>query len=333
MSLLQKIQYLKFKLHYSLRSFVENSVLGSNLRDTSKFSFQDRPIFKWVVPENVADSSIPLVYTNPRIEGLYIVKNALNKQDLVKIRRFIHSISVYPGTIPTNEGASDIWFEFDKGRFMLAILPENRFMSNLIDFEVFGNLHPSKWPNLQSVQSDEKLSHDAKEGARALKSLESSLLSLMPPLTTTREQTPSSYHYSQTHFSKCPKHVCDIPKKQQLIINEHLKCFLIQLQLMRGGVRIMPHIDADDPLCDVIATLSVSNIAEGYNDCVEYPYHDSNTWPQSSSLLRVGSEEFHINEGDIYILNGFARHHVKHEVFSTSMDRLTITMRYAASDN
>ena len=81
---------------------------------------------------------------------------------------------------------------------------------------------------------------------------------------------------------------------------------------MEPHVKIAPHVDADDPKVDMIATLCVSG---GLN------------------TLRVGNVEFKISAGDVYILTGFARHHVKHEVLASPMERITITLRYISQDN
>jgi hypothetical protein len=105
----------------------------------------------------------------------------------------------------------------------------------------------------------------------------------------------------------------DIPEllSTQEDIGDAMKCYFLQCQKIEAGVQIMPHIDADDPKVDIISTLCVDG---------------------DENLLRVGSEEFRIKEGDVYILTGFARHHVKHEVLSSSRERTTVTLRFVSTD-
>ena len=77
---------------------------------------------------------------------------------------------------------------------------------------------------------------------------------------------------------------------------------------MEGGVYIAPHIDAEDPPCDLIVTLCILG----------------------TNAIRVGGVEFCMGPGDVYMLSGVARSGVKHEVLSSSGDRLSVTFRFTS---
>lgn len=93
-----------------------------------------------------------------------------------------------------------------------------------------------------------------------------------------------------------------------LPLQETFKCAFLQLQRMERGVRIMPHIDSDIPKVDLIATACIAG----------------------RNIIRIGSVDVTVEEGDLYALVGYARHCVKHEVLSSPRDRLTVTFRYVS---
>lgn len=256
-------KYWKYRLVYLWRNIIENAVLGDQLRDTRLFSYHDSRTNRW----KLSNLSRGHVVTNPNIPGLYVIKNALNQSEISVIQSFVSNISDY---CSRNDNIDDntfsTWYEFDPGRYLIPMLPDSDFKDDLVNFEVFNNVHPSKWLKLDTLDC---------LGAKVLNSLQMAVPSMV-----------------DTKF-------------------QDMKCFLIQFQRMEAGVAIRPHVDADIPKCDIVATLSVNG---------------------DKNLLRVGAEEFYISVGDVYVLSGFARHHVKHEVTPSHSTRDSITLRYISTD-
>jgi hypothetical protein len=148
-------------------------------------------------------------------------------------------------------------------------------MNTLTDFEVFGNVHPSQWLDL-NILCEKNMSTSISKGAMILKQLQLDIPVLL-----------NSIH-----------------------LNHTFKCAFLQFQQMECGVRIMPHIDSDVPEVDLIVTACISG----------------------SNIIRIGSVDVQVQQGDIYALSGYARHCVKHEVLSSPQDRLTVTYRFVSDD-
>lgn len=212
------------------------------------------------------------------IPGLYLIRRAVSPSQLSAIRTMIEKTCMTNGKT-TRTTTCWSWFEYDPARYIVGLLPHSAYCSTdrhtqlntLQNFEVFDNTHPDKWLDLTTLSRSSDIS--IAEGARSLGQLQSSLLQSLPsPL-------PAS------------------------------KCHFLQLQYLEAGARVMPHIDADDPPIDIIATIPISG--------------------GTHNLLRVAACEFSISPGDAYILSGKARYDVKHEVLAAPQDRVSITLRYS----
>ena len=90
-------------------------------------------------------------------------------------------------------------------------------------------------------------------------------------------------------------------------------CSFHQFQLLERGCTISPHIDAPTPPAEVVATLSLGT---GSRDSV-----------------RVGPATLQVVAGDVYAISGKARWDVTHEVHSSTNDRLSVTLRFAAAED
>ena len=284
---------------------MEKMILGGALRDTAKFSYRDTSSINWNTDLSQKENKGKLVSCEI-MSGLYFAKSILSQQECEYIDRYINSVCVFN---PPHESAnippanfkhhkncpSDkkkwTWFEFDPGRYMSACHPASLssvasaishdklklHIESLSDFEVYGNIPPSEWLDInQHVLDTNPL---VSNGARTLMGLQQTIISEL---------------YDILPFPP-----------------NSLKCAFIQFQLMDPGVSIMPHIDSDDPVIDIIATLCVRG---------------------GKNMIRVGNVEFSLSPGNLYLLSDFARHHVKHEVFSSMESRLTVTFRFVCLD-
>ena len=83
----------------------------------------------------------------------------------------------------------------------------------------------------------------------------------------------------------------------------------LQLQTLERGSGIMPHIDAATPRAEAVATLGLIGTCQ----------------------VRVGPVLLPVAAGDMYVLTGEARWHVKHEVLPPFQDRMSCTVRFNAS--
>ena len=83
----------------------------------------------------------------------------------------------------------------------------------------------------------------------------------------------------------------------------------LQLQTLERGCGIMPHIDAATPRAEAVATLGLIGTCQ----------------------VRVGPVLLPVAAGDMYVLTGEARWHVKHEVLPPFQDRMSCTVRFNAS--
>ena len=100
--------------------------------------------------------------------------------------------------------------------------------------------------------------------------------------------------------------------KLQRLPSEHIPdfrdqtCLFIQAQRLSPGVEVTPHKDPVPSGGHVIATA----VLDG------------------SSHVRVGNVVFRVGQGDVYALTGPARYQVDHEVYSSTQERTSITLRY-----
>lgn len=263
---------------------MEKIILGARVRDTPYFSWRDSIYSKWqpIITTNTTDIQ---VIEHSKDHGLFFIKGYLNKDMCSHILSSINqSCTTDPSrSIDKKIGSYQPWYQYDPSRFIAGCLPhdDNSIsytdqMTSLTDFEVFGNIHPSKWLSLNTLCKHE--SPYVSKGSHILRQLQ-----------------------------------LDIPKLLNSIYLSHtFKCAFLQFQRMERGVRIMPHIDSDIPQVDLIVTACISG----------------------SNIIRIGSVDVLVQEGDIYALSGYARHCVKHEVLSSPQDRLTVTYRYVSvSDN
>ena len=92
-------------------------------------------------------------------------------------------------------------------------------------------------------------------------------------------------------------------------ISADASCMFFQWQHLERGTAVAAHIDADVPPADTVATLSLGTGA-----------HDT---------VRVGRVVFPLRAGDVYAICGEARWHVDHEVYCSTRDRLSLTVRFA----
>jgi|EP00900_Chrysochromulina_parva_P007375 hypothetical protein len=92
-------------------------------------------------------------------------------------------------------------------------------------------------------------------------------------------------------------------------ISADASCMFFQWQHLERGTAVAAHIDADVPPADTVATLSLGTGA-----------HDT---------VRVGRVVFPLRAGDVYAICGEARWHVDHEVYCSTSDRLSLTIRFA----
>ena len=90
-------------------------------------------------------------------------------------------------------------------------------------------------------------------------------------------------------------------------------CLFFQWQHLERGTAVAPHVDANRPPADTVATLSLGSGA-----------HDT---------VRVGHAKLRVTAGDLYAISGHARWDVDHEVHCSTSDRLSLTFRYARPEN
>lgn len=83
-------------------------------------------------------------------------------------------------------------------------------------------------------------------------------------------------------------------------------CLFVQAQVLECGAEVTPHRDALPFGGDMIATVVI----------------------EGSSDIRVGSQRFRVDAGDMYAIAHEARYAVEHEVMPAPHDRLSITFRY-----
>lgn len=261
---------------------MEKVILGAQVRDTPYFSWRDSIHSKWQ-PTNKMGSRVETI-AHEDIDGLFFIKGYLNTTMCKQVATMIHSTCTEDANRRTNTeiGSYRPWFQYDPSRYISGCLPHlnnsiprGDQLASLTDFEVFGNIHPSQWLDLNTLSTHAIL--DIATGARILRQLQLDIPVLL-----------NSIHLSHT-----------------------LRCAFLQFQRMEGGVRIMPHIDSDVPQVDLIVTACVAG----------------------SNVIRIGSVDVQVKEGDIYALSGYARHCVKHEVLSSPQDRLTVTFRFVSADD
>lgn len=258
---------------HNRKDIVEKLVLGGEVRDTKTFSYLDARLDSW----KSSDLQLRVAIESTSVPGLYIIRHALPESKLTAIRSMISKTCLFDKEghrSPTRWS----WFEYDPARFIVGVLPNASFnstprhvqLSQLRDFEVFHSAPPEQW--LDMTLLCKSVDDDIAAGAQALSQMQTSLLNFLPP------PMPIS------------------------------SCLFLQLQYLEAGARVMPHVDADDPPIDIIATIPITG--------------------GTDNLLRVASCEFKISPGDAYILSGKARFDVKHEVLAASEDRISVTMRF-----
>lgn len=100
-----------------------------------------------------------------------------------------------------------------------------------------------------------------------------------------------------------------LPELLPVAIDPSAYCMFYQWQELERGVAVAAHIDASTPPADTVVTLSLGTGS-----------HDS---------VRVGDVAMRVVAGDIYAISGRARWDVDHEVFCSTSDRLSLTIRFA----
>lgn len=251
--------------------------MGNELRDTKHFSWKDKPIYKWKWDEKCK----AVVHFCDELPGLLLLRNVLSTNERKEITTLLKDITSHEAHDPQKCNSSFwSWFEYDPGRYIVPLRPhlmsgiaKVEYQSSLDDFEVFGNVPLRQWLDLNAL-CDEKTCNS---GAKILRNLQDSLVGTVRSVS----------------------HIDD------------LLCFFIQIQKMEGGVKILPHLDADDPPVDVIATVCLDG--------------------GDANVIRVGNVELVVGAGDAYVLSDFARHCVKHEVLSSPHERTSMTFRFVSA--
>ena len=215
---------------------MEKVILGAKVRDTPYFSWRDSIQSKWQIPnitmaKGETTQEEVQVIEHSKINGLFFIKGYLNKSMCSHIATSIHQTCTLDPLKSVKEevGSYQPWFHYDPSRYITGCLPhvDNSIsredqMNTLTDFEVFGNIHPSKWLDLNILCENKSIS--VSKGAAILRQLQLDIPVLL-----------NSIH-----------------------LNHTLKCAFLQFQRMECGVRIMPHIDSDVPQVDLIVTACIS---------------------------------------------------------------------------
>eukprot|EP00457_Paulinella_chromatophora_P012468 gb/GEZN01012678.1/.p1 GENE.gb/GEZN01012678.1/~~gb/GEZN01012678.1/.p1 ORF type:complete len:286 (+),score=19.96 gb/GEZN01012678.1/:60-917(+) len=265
------------KLRYAFRASLEKLVLGAAVRDTPHFSYHDHVPHTW----DPASSENSLQEC-PQLDGLFVARGFATRPQLAAMEQTVAECT------STSSQASRCsthfrLHEFDPARYVAPCLPQSidrERLHELARFEVFDGADPStEWLQLGELVR-------LHPGAQVLQQLsEKAALSIAS--SCHRRGYESQYHLGERITT--------------------LQVVFLQLQEMKAGSRIMPHVDAAQPEADVVATLCVTG---------------------SSNMVRCGPVEFEVKPGDLYVLANRARWDVKHEVFGADQDRLSITIRY-----
>ena len=100
-----------------------------------------------------------------------------------------------------------------------------------------------------------------------------------------------------------------LPELLPVAIDRGALCMFHQWQQLERGVAVAAHVDAASPPADTVVTLSLGT--------------------GSADSVRVGDVAMRVVAGDIYAISGAARWDVEHEVFASTSDRLSLTLRFA----
>lgn len=269
------------------------------MRDTPYFSWRDHPQTFWTPTRNQDFN----VFENSSIKGLYFVNGLLTIESLEAIMHIInwscgHPVSSKSRACEDNVvGLSFPWYQYDPCRYIAGCLPYSK------------------------NNGTESESGDGMDRNLLMKSLCN--------FEVFGNRNPANW-LDLNVMSQCAVAAVDDPLRRQgvdslvdmqytipkllpvssLQFNPYLKCTFLQFQYMERGVSIGAHVDSDDPLVDVIVTACI----------------------RGSNIIRVGNIDVCIKEGDVYVLTDYARHCVKHEVLSSTEDRVTVTLRYTHTD-
>ena len=199
------------------------------------------------------------------------------------------------------------WFVYEPGRCMAPMLPhagDSRAMSSrslqrqhFSGFEVFDKAPVDDWLCLASLTES---MHACMQSDACMQS------ESMHACMQSGADSADARHGAAT----LRRLQTDLPDSwMHGAISADASCMFFQWQHLERGTAVAAHIDADVPPADTVATLSLGTGA-----------HDT---------VRVGRVVFPLRAGDVYAICGEARWHVDHEVYCSTRDRLSLTVRFA----
>lgn len=170
------------RARYWLKRMQEKFVLGSSLRDTPSFSFNDHQLYRWTPHCKHGDNAEPERLKRRFVEcpaqpGLWVCLQALGPADKIESIRHFATVACgpLPWEAPVKVDASSVpkrapshwsWHEYDPARCVAPILL-GQAAEDLFDFEVFDKVPPDQWLRLGLFARHET----ASAGARVLGAL------------------------------------------------------------------------------------------------------------------------------------------------------------------
>lgn len=167
------------RARYMLKHLQEALVLGSGLRDTASFSFNDHVLTRWIPHAHIIAERHQRFMECPAQAGLWVCASALGTGQLESVRQFAAAAC---GPLPwevascdkTGARASALdrtpsywpWHEYDPARWMAPVLV-GLPAEDLFGFEVFDNVPPDRWLRLERFGRHE----NAAAGAQVLNDL------------------------------------------------------------------------------------------------------------------------------------------------------------------